>query len=234
MQLMSHMTWPEIDEYLNISKRPTVLVPISPIEEHGPHLPLGTDYLIAEVGAQRVAEEYRDCVIFPTIPLMCCGISEPTSGTYPIDGESLKTLVTQLIRLFARKGFKRILFLSMHGGYSVRMIREAIAELIKENKGQLVAEIIFFAEVFKPEPGLVETPNDVHAGEIETLVMMSVYPHLVRKPLPQADFHGQIDGKPAILSRSGICGDPQKASIQKGKRIVEISVQGIIEWLDNH
>jgi creatinine amidohydrolase len=228
---MQNATWPEIDEYLKTSSRPTTLIPLSPVEEHGPHLPISTDFLITEAVTKIAAEQYDDCVIFPTIPLMCCGISEPTTGTYPITGETIRSIALDLVIACHKKGFTRILFLSCHGGFSKERILEAI-DISKSTGIDIIADILCFPDVFRPEPGLVETRYDLHAGEIETSVMMIIHPELVRYQ-PPADFHEFVEGRPTKLSRSGICGNPRKATAEKGRRIIEIAVEGIIDWLKN-
>jgi creatinine amidohydrolase len=228
---MGKMTWPQVDEYLRRHESPMVLIPISPVEEHGPHLPLGTDYLLAKKAALMVAKECQ-ALVYETIPLMCCGISRDSPGTYPIEGETLKGIVRDLVKGCAQKGFRRIFFLSTHWGYSIEMIREAIQEVLPELPQGCKAEVIPFKEVAKIPPGLLETTNDTHAGEIETSLMLALYPELVGE-LPPADFHQMKDGKPGVLSQSGVNGDPQKATREKGEVIARAAIEGVIARINS-
>ena len=226
--LMSKMTWPEVDQYLGSCEIPTVLIPISPVEEHGLHLPLGTDFLLTERATIMVAERLS-CLVFPTIPLMCCGISRKTSGTYPIEGETLKGITRDLVLELARKGFRRIFFLSAHFGFSVEVMRESIQKIASNlNSQDCIAAVIPLKDVMQLTAGLVETAGDSHAGEIETSVALTLFPDLVRTPLPLADFHRMTDGQPTTLSQSGVHGDPQKATPEKGKLIVQAAVKGVL------
>lgn len=95
MLMVTTSTWNQLDDYLKTSKKPTGIFVLSPIEEHASHIPCGTDYLIAEAITKEIALKLDDCVVFPTIPLMCCGISRDTTGTYPVSGETLKAIASR-------------------------------------------------------------------------------------------------------------------------------------------
>lgn len=222
------MTWIEIQNY--ISGHPadaSVIIPIGPIEEHGPHLPIDADIKTAVVVAEIVAQEHH-CLVFPAIPLMICGISKETTGTYSIETETLKAITKDLVSQMAKKGFRKILFFTGHGGYSIKVIREAIKEVHSETNTSFTADVLNFEQACPSQNGLVGTMDitDIHAGGIETSRMMFLSPNDVKYPLPPADFHNGQE-----LSQSGICGDPQRATKEKGQAIVEKTVSTIISWL---
>lgn len=227
---LGKLNWLEIAEYLATSTKPTVFIPISPVEEHGPHLPVGLDYILTERIATEVALRSHG-LVFPTIPLMCCGISADTTGTYPITSDTLRLIARDLTRDFVLKGFKRVIFLSAHGGYSVDRIREGIEDA---GDGDFVAEILNFAAIIEFPPGFVLGRNDKHAGDVETSAAMAVCPEFVSEVLPPADYHKMTNGIPVQLSASGICGDPQKATLARGSVIVWSAVESVIAWLEAH
>lgn len=227
---LGESTWPQIEKYLETEESPMILVPISPVEEHGPHLPVGTDYLLTEQVTWMVAD-ICGSMVFPTIPLMCCGISRDASGTYPVKENTIKMITGDLLEELVRKGFRRIFFLTTHFGFSTDKMREVIREkLSAENNKDLIIDVIQFNEVVPQQlPGdLIETRGDTHAGEIETSAAMVLIPGMVGN-LPPADFHEKIGGKPAILSASGVNGNPRKATHDKGEKIVQAAVHGVLE-----
>jgi creatinine amidohydrolase len=227
---LTRSSWNQIDSYIRSSEKPTAIIVLSPIEEHASHLPCGTDYLIAEEISKEVAIQMEDCVLFPTIPLMCCGISKDTTGTYPISGETLKGIVRDLITELYRKGFKKIVILSVHGGYSHILIREVINEIEKSNSDK---NTICIARQFPrvTQQATVESKRDMHAGWIETSLMLYLFPDLVADELPPADYHEKEQG---VLSKSGIDGDPQQASYQKGKDLFDLIVSETLAWVNSY
>ena len=218
-------TWPAIDDYLRTAD-PTVLVSISPVEEHGPHLPTGTDYLLTEKVTEAVAEHFG-CAVFPTIPLMCCGVSANTTGTYAIRSCGLEEITGNLATQFARKGFKFVYYITAHHGFSVQVMRRKITELTLNG---CVVEVIPLKEVTIIPPGIGQP--DRHAGWVETASMMALYPELVTYPLPPADYH-RDEGGDLVLSGSGIDGDPRVASAEKGKIIFDAAVAGVIRRIES-
>lgn len=222
---MMKMRWPDVQKYLDSHPEDaSVIIPISPVEEHGPHLPIVTDLLSAVAIAERVSAAYH-CLVFPPIPLMFCGISNETTGTYRVEQETLRLMARDLLLQLSRKGFKKIMFFSGHGGHSTTVIMRAILEFLPETAK---ANILNFNEAVPEQAAIVGVSDkDIHAGGIETSRMLYLYPQLVGE-IPEADYH-----QGEVVSKSGICGDPQKASRQKGELIVKKTVQAIIDWFES-
>lgn len=229
--ILAKMTEPEVIEYLRTNPVPSIMIPIGPVELHGPHLPVGIDFLNAEAVALLVAGRYP-CIVAPTIPVMFCGSSSDRTGTISVSCSTICAIAYDMTKSLIDKGFKRILFGSGHGGDSVRAVISGINEakmgLCSDCKvGCLAHRIGGWWEKVK-----IETPNDGHAGEVETSAAMYLHRHLVRGPLPPADFHEIANGMVVTISKSGINGDPQKASWGKGKIIIESIVGTIVEWFE--
>jgi creatinine amidohydrolase len=221
------MTWPDVDRYLKEHPRDaSVVIPIGPVEEHGPHMTLHADIVTAERVAGMVAAQHHT-LVFPAIPLMVCGISKPVNGTYAIKPDTLRAVARDLVEELVRKGFKRILFFTGHGGYSMKLVREAIAEVQKDLLTHFRGDIRNFEEASRVQEEIVKTPGDMHAGEAETSRLMHLAPEHLRVPFPPADFH-----KDGVLSASGICGNPQLASCEKGEMIAKDTVNHLLEWLE--
>lgn len=229
---MERLTWPELDSFLKSVNNPGIIIPIGPVEEHGPWLPVSTDIVSATRVAEIVAEKTENVLVFPAIPLMCCGISRDTSGTYPVQPGTLKLIALDLLRHFCLKGFKRVVFFSGHGGYSTVVIEEAISVVKGESSsGELLAYAHNFNTVADElQFALVDNDTqDVHAGGIETSRVMVLAPEILRSGPYRADYHDR-SGDKLILSKSGISGDPARASRENGLQIIDATVSRLLEY----
>lgn len=229
---LGNLTCVEIKDYLEHSALPGVIIPTGPIEEHGPHLPIGTDYLNAEKVAQMVAEKCN-CLVAPTIPLMYCGIASECIGSYGIDLKTLEMIARDLTYKLGQDGFKKILWGTGHGGQSMIAIQDGIQNA--KELHELDGTANFDASCIGHKVGnwwekiTIETENDGHAGEIETSAVLYLSPMIVGE-LPPADFHMKVGSK-IIVSKSGINGDPMKATYGKGCVIVTSIVDYLVNWI---
>ncbi|MCX7822605.1 MAG: creatininase family protein [Syntrophobacterales bacterium] len=210
----------------------TVIVPCGSIEEHGPHLPLGTDTWHAVELAKAVSEKIFIWVA-PPITYGLCRSSSNHPGTITIKGTTLRLFIQDILRGFYQQGLRRFLILSGHAGSThMAMLVDACEELLLElHKGR-------FAVVSVNDLGriawkdIVETPSDSHAGEVETSVMEYLFPSYVKGRAPE-----EYPSFPPFLIvrnkrafwKGGVWGNPGKASREKGKIIMERSVEALIE-----
>lgn len=166
----------------------TVILPLGSLEEHGPHLPLGTDTFHALEVARRVADLYPVVVAPPVFYGMCRSTREHP-GTISISGDTLRALIVDVGREFYRVGLRNLVFISGHaGGIHISAIVEACERLLTELpevKVAVVNILELLREVLQEQPDLVQTKGDSHAGEVETAVMMAAYPDLVRGTAPE-------------------------------------------------
>jgi creatinine amidohydrolase len=101
-------------------ERTLILIPISPMEEHGPHLPIGTDVMAAADIAKQTAKTLVDkapeyaIVLCPAIPLGCAAITADFPGTISLRGTTLKNMVVDICHAFVDHGFKYLLFCNHH------------------------------------------------------------------------------------------------------------------------
>ena len=228
-----YLTWPDIDRYLK--KHPEdagIIIPIGPVEEHGPHLPVTSDIITAEAMAN-LAVEGTHYLVFPSIPLMVCGISKEVSGTYSIEPETLHLITRDLVNQLAKKGFRKILFFTGHGGYSMIVVRKAIAEVHEMLPGvRFKADVMNFEEACPHQAQIVGVDDrDLHAAGTEVPRVQFLCHNSVKFPLPTADYHGKDENGKLVLSKSGICGDPQKATWEKGRIICEYTARVMRKWL---
>lgn len=231
---IEEITMPEFVDGLARTK--TVLVPFGATEEHGSHLPLGTDTFQAADVCRRLAER-RKLFVAPAMPYGVCRSTGDHPGTVSISTETLKALACDLVRSLYRQGLRNVVLLSGHaGGTHNAALLDAGECLLRELPELKIAVATEYALAYGEGRGLIETPGDAHAGEIETSRMLATRPHLVKGSAPAEE--------PVfprfILVRDkqrywpgGVHGDPAKASAGKGRRIEDLVVAALDRLVDD-
>jgi len=212
----------------------TVILPVGSLEEHGPHLPLGTDTFHALEVARRVAQR-RPVVVAPPLFYGMCRSTREHPGTLSLSGDTLRALLLELGREFHRQGFSNLVFISGHaGGTHISAIMEAGERLLAELPEVRVAVVNLLEllrEVLRARPDLVKTRGDAHAGEVETAVMLAAYPRLVQGTAP-----AECPSFPKYLLvrdkkrywPGGVWGDPGPATAAQGDEILEAEVARLV------
>ena len=216
----------------------TVILPVGSVEEHGPHLPLGTDTFHALEVARRAAE-LRPVLVAPPLYYGLCRSTREHPGTVSISGETLRALVTDLGREFHRQGAGSLVIMSGHaGGTHMAALVEAGETLLAELPDLQVAVVNLLdllREVVAARPELVQTRGDSHAGEVETALMLAAYPHLVKGTAP-----AEWPTFPKYLLvrdkrrywPGGVWGDPAPATAAQGEKILQAEAGRLVELLD--
>ena len=164
-KLLQEMNWSEVKELIEKSK--VAIIPTGSTEQHGPHLPLGTDYLIAEHIANKVAKE-ANVLVTPVIPIGYAPYHTDYPGTLSIPMDVLTAYYTGIVDSLIKHGMTHILFLNGHGGNSPALSNVCF---YLRMKGITAAYINWFelGGHFKKEWGSLG-----HADHFETSVMLSV------------------------------------------------------------
>ncbi|MCD4523584.1 mycofactocin biosynthesis peptidyl-dipeptidase MftE [Nocardioides sp. cx-173] len=191
-----------------------VIVPVGSIEQHGPHLPLETDTLIARAVADRMALELGDAWVAPAVSYGSSGEHQAFPGTCSIGTEALRLLVVELVRSI-RCWADRVVLVNAHGG-NLTAVHEAVEQLRAE--GHDVTWVPCATE-----------DVDLHAGHTETSLMLHLAPWSVRRHRAEAGNTRPLDeilpamrtGGVAAVSANGVLGDPTGASAHHGARILE-------------
>ena len=241
--LLGELTWPEAERRLR--EVDVALLPVGAIEQHGLHLPLDTDAFDADHMARRVAEACSDPkpLVLPLIPYGVSYHHDDFPGTISVGNEALSKMVYDVGMSCARHGITKLVIVNGHGGNTPTL--QFAAQLINRNANIFTAvDTGETSDVDLAE--LCETPNDVHAGEIETSTALAVRPDLVRMDRAERfvpDFSNQyLDfsarrsvewyARTLKISPNGVLGDPTLASAEKGRRMWKIMVANLVELVE--
>ena len=204
-----------------------VLVPVGSIEQHGPHLPLDTDTVIADAVAHEVAMALCDDGVWVAPPLAYGSSGEHQSfpGTCSIGTPVLHAVVIELVRSIATWAGS-IVFINAHGGNALALER-AVNQM--RDEGHDVAWVPCATEEV-----------DLHAGFTETSLMLLLRPFSVRldraesgNTAPLAELLPRMmEGGIAAVSANGVLGDPVGASASDGRRVLHEVVDKIVSALD--
>ncbi|MFJ1455969.1 mycofactocin biosynthesis peptidyl-dipeptidase MftE [Nocardia sp. N2S4-5] len=203
--------------------RMLLAVPLGATEQHGPHLPLGTDTAIASELCRRLAEAVPEVVVGPAVPYGSSGEHADFAGTLSIGQAALELLVVELVRGADR--FAGVVLVNGHGGNLVPL-RAAVRTLRSEGRHVLA---------WSPSG----RADDSHAGHAETSVMLRLRPDAVSMrhaargntdPLPNL-----IDrlrrGGVASVSADGVLGDPTAATAADGDRQLDAWAASLIDYV---
>jgi len=191
------MTWTDVD-------RPIAVVPVGSCEQHGPHLPLHTDTVIAAALGHDLAQRRDDCVVTPPLTITASGEHQGFRGTLSIGNDVMADLLVEVVR--SATWADGVVLVNGHGG-NVTATARATAVFEREQRNVLV----WWPSV----PG-----GDPHAGHTETSLMLALAPDQVRLddavagPLPTA--HELVRHGVRPLSESGVLGDPTTATSGAG------------------
>jgi creatinine amidohydrolase len=240
---LADAAWPEAGETL--SDASLALVPVGSTEQHGPHLPLSTDHVIAQ-GLAREAADRADLVCTPTVNIGVSPHHRQFPGTLSVDPPAFREYMESLVESLAYQGLDRIVFVNAHGG-NVDHLRE-VGRRVREDRTAYAIEWMWDESI----PDLVDElfeHNGPHGGPKETAMVMHLAERLVHEDrlaeardggLMEFDettgrrfgartFYDSIDN-----SDNGVFGDQTDATPEKGEELFEAATQQLVrlcEWL---
>ena len=233
MYILESITMHEFKRYLRETK--TIVFPFGTIEEHGSHLPLNTDSFIIQEALKSAAQK-KKFFLAPIVSYGVCTTTKDHPGTISITPETLRRFSYDLVTEAYKKGLRKFLLVSGHGGSLHMSALKETAELLIEQLSKVrIAVFSPYDLLWRELSEMTETPNDSHAGELETSMMLFLSRNLVKGRAPEE--YPQIP-KPFVVRNKvrywtgGVWGNPGKASAKKGEKAMKLITDKILEILD--
>lgn len=230
----------DVLSYLNTAKeiresrQSMAILPVGSIEQHGSHLPVGTDYLIVSELSRRVAER-TGAYLLPALPISTCYEHKGTKGTVWMKPDTFYKMLQDIILSLKSQGFDRIVVLLGHGG--IFTAGPAIRELNAMHDDLQVIKIESVNN--EKTKAILEGDNGIHAGEKETSLILSLQEELVNRELMmQNDFVPDcprefLNYAPLpVLSKTGVWGKPSMATKEKGDQLFEAMTDSCVEYIN--
>ncbi|QLG27180.1 creatininase family protein [Halorarum halophilum] len=244
MQL-AERTWPELGDY--VAEESVAMVPFGSTEQHGPHLPLATDALIAEALAREAADR-TGFVCTPPVRITVSGHHRQFHGTMWVEPDVFRDYVESLTRNLTYHGVDRVVFVNAHGG-NVPHLREVGGRLRRDRTAYAI-EWMWDESI----PRLVRevfAHNGPHGGPKETAMIQHIAPELVREGELESARDGGVLELTAEETRqfgartyydcadnsaNGVFGDQTDATAEVGAELFEAASDQLVrllEWLDD-
>lgn len=227
--LIENLAWPEVQHLIETGHRRAIICAASS-EQHGPHLPESTDYLLGRATAEALARRLGDALVAPVIRPGCSEHHMAFAGSLTISKDQLMDLLDSYVDGLRRHGFDAFVVMSSHGG-NFPVLAEW-AETRPKPGAQVIADLTAFMEAlieverrFGRDDGPV-----LHADVCETAMMLHLHPELVRMDRAQPGFLGDLEPERLFregmrgISPNGILGNPVGATTEMGREMLEALV----------
>lgn len=228
------LNWKQIDD---LDRKLTIFfLPVSPLEEHGPHLPVGTDLLISKdttIEAIRIIQEKHDdvtCVILPSIPAGYCKFNTDFPGTISISSKVVRDLIYGYGSALGSHGFSNMIICTYHMALGhLKGIYVAMDKLRRKYRMNICepwSPVFYNSNISDNEPKLgFDTSKDIHAGFRETSLIKYQYPYLLDPIYTSLQSIYRDANSPKVIGKTfkqiglndGYIGNPSKADLSYGR-----------------
>jgi creatinine amidohydrolase len=235
---LADQAWPDA----GATDASVALLPVGSTEQHGPHAPLGTDWLTAAAVAEAGADAAdRPVVVAPTIPVGVAEEHRDFAGTLWVSPDTFRAYVRETVESLAHHGWDRVVVVNGHGG-NVDALREVCARISRDGAAYAVAFTWFDAV----DPAAAGLPGDAamgHAGPVETSLLGHLHPDLVRQErfadaaAAGADRWGEwvagvnLAHDSAAFSENGAVGDPGMSDTAAGEALLDQAAEALATLL---
>jgi creatinine amidohydrolase len=256
--VLQEMTWTDVRDYLK--KCDMVIIPLGATEQHGPHMPLGTDYYEA-LGISKLISVRTGVVVAPVLLAGYSVYHSGFPGTLSLQPETMEQVLFETVEMLMKYGFRRFLFFNYHGGNDI--VQQKIIHRINHTTEAIAAAIGHGSSLEKEEE---DEFFDWHAGVGETSIMLYLKPELVkmeRAEKPKIHFPPRMQkllalaeeypelmevwnsllatpeetkkkGSSREISNSGVWSfrDPKEANPEIGKKTVNRMVEAAVKFIE--
>ncbi|WP_231184810.1 creatininase family protein [Haladaptatus sp. DYF46] len=229
---LSDATWTDADDV----ETDLALLPVGSTEQHGPHAPLGTDWLNADAVADAGAAAYDGEVV--VAPPIAVGVSEEHrqfTGTLWVSEDTFRRYVRETVASLAHHGWDRVVIVNGHGG-NVAALREVAGTITRHDEAYAVPFTWFEA--------VGDHGSDMgHAGPLETAFLRHTNPELVHEDRTEDAREGASDGwgewvshtnlayDSAEFTENGVVGDPTDGDEERGEELLELATRSLVKLL---
>jgi creatinine amidohydrolase len=232
-----HLTWTELASLVASRGDDVALLPVGATEQHGPHLPTGTDTIVARELSRAVSER-TGCLVLPALPIGCSfGHGMELPGTLSLTPGQLSDIVRGIAQWAATSGVRR--FLAVNGHFGNQAALSMAGDHLRHDHPELRFGVMNWWSLTPAiEAEALADGVDVHANRAETSLMLALAPDLVRmEELPGADDPDRTPGlvfryTAPQLSTNGVTGFPSKASAELGQDLFGSIVRTMSEAVE--
>ncbi len=216
-----------------------VIVPLGALEQHGPHLPLATDQIIADALAAEAAARAGNCAVAPCLPVGVSPHHLGFAGTASVSAAALADMQAGTVASLLDHGFRCAYVVTGHAGNTGSMA-DALQRLLADFDGRVASfadwpEQRAAVHAAAVEMGLDPDRVGTHAGHFETSIMCLLRPDLVRLDLAEPGYIGPAalagaalrEHGMAAVSAIGVIGDPRGASAEAGRSYLDALIDHV-------
>lgn len=201
------------------------ILPVGSIEQHGPHLPLGTDGIIACALAQKLAAIFEPSFLLPLLPFSSSFEHAGFPGSVSLKVTTVSLVINDVVESLESFGVSKLVIVTGHMGN--HFLRNVVQELNRSAPRVLLVPSRHHLDNAYTAAGLSSTPSqDMHSGEGETSIIMHLFPHAVRlDKIKDVDCPGrpllEVLGMKAYTA-TGAIGFPSRATPEKGIALLNV------------
>jgi creatinine amidohydrolase len=235
--LWQDAAWPDLQQVLRTRPTEVGLLPIGATEQHGPHLPTGTDTLIATAVCERAAALVGG-IVLPAVPVgVSYGHGTELPGTLSLSPALLAEVLKAQVAWAAASGLRRLLLVNAHLGNTATI--GTATDWLRLHAPELrVGSVDWWAASPELTAEVTADGKDIHANRAETAVVMAVAPHLVwRAAIADADDEDRTAGlvfryTAPSLSTNGVTGRPSEATAELGERLLDLAAAAVADRIE--
>ncbi len=242
---LADLTWSEVESRIAAGET-MAIVPLGATEQHGPHLPLAVDTVVADALAERFCARVGNALHAPTIPIGCSPEHLDFSGTLSLSSATLAAVLSDVITSLVGHGFNHVVIFSAHGGNDA--VLSEIEPRLRQSAGKARLTVIHgiaaigrvLADASAAE-GIGAEASGAHAGEFETSIIAGIRAELLRWDQVRAGLMSVPEDPQTLFYPSlrnhaleGVVGDPTLAAANRAERYLSAWVDFLVKTVETN